>query len=241
MKIISKFQDYYDRALSFGADTELTYVRQTQEYERQWVKGKYEGMPEYLHSFLSIGTSGQGPFEEARLRGGLITFHVVVVAGVAHFGIQAQPSSIFRPPEEPLVSWLWTPEAFFNWLSRQPEPRSRKGEIQVSKERREVRLAEGTAEFFQPRKFSWIEDICIEHKLPLVHATSGRVVVNPCLRPLEFIKCMEPFTIYQELSMFLGNLASKDDTPVKIADKDRVQQHGFDKWSFRKKGVNSID
>jgi hypothetical protein len=47
---------------------------------------------------------------------------------------------------------------------------------------------------------------------------------------------MDPFTLFQELSMFVGGVLPRNPNPmVEITDdKVKVAKHGFDKWSFRK-------
>jgi len=60
------------------------------------------------------------------------------------------------------------------------------------------------------------------------------VQVNPRLTDFDFYKHLGPTQVYQEISMFLGNLAAPDNVPTVVSDKDRIQQHGFDERSFRK-------
>lgn len=63
-----------------------------------------------------------------------------------------------------------------------------------------------------------------------------QVVINPQLSDVEFFRCLEPYQAYQEISMFLGNLAAPERKTVVIEDKYRIEQHGFDlKQSFRKR------
>jgi hypothetical protein len=60
-------------------------------------------------------------------------------------------------------------------------------------------------------------------------------VLNPVLKDVEFYKVLDSFTAYQELDMFIsGTLPQSTAMPIEIADKDKIPQHGFDKWSFRK-------
>ena len=61
------------------------------------------------------------------------------------------------------------------------------------------------------------------------------VRLNPTLKDLEFFKVQNPFTCFQELSMYIGGVLKQPDRPmVEITDKDRISKHGFDKYSFRK-------
>lgn len=65
--------------------------------------------------------------------------------------------------------------------------------------------------------------------------THGEIaLINPKLSNFKFGKAVPSTQAYQELSMFLGNIAAPDNTPITISDKDRIAQHGFDKMSFRK-------
>lgn len=61
------------------------------------------------------------------------------------------------------------------------------------------------------------------------------LIRNPCLKDLQFFKIIDPFTAYQEIDMFLSGVLAPENKPmVKIEDKYRVQQHGFDpKFGFR--------
>lgn len=55
------------------------------------------------------------------------------------------------------------------------------------------------------------------------------------LKPYQFYKQFDPYQAYQEIAMFVdGVLPGKDNAMARISDKDRVAQHGFDKWSFRR-------
>jgi hypothetical protein len=60
--------------------------------------------------------------------------------------------------------------------------------------------------------------------------------INPQLNKLNFQSVIDPYTAYQNLSMYLGNdmvdLSSSDPKP--ITDKMRAETKGFDDWSFRR-------
>jgi hypothetical protein len=60
--------------------------------------------------------------------------------------------------------------------------------------------------------------------------------INPLLKDYEFYKLFDTFQAFQEISMFLGGvLGNKEKEIINIADKYKIEQHGFDyKWSFRK-------
>lgn len=86
--------------------------------------------------------------------------------------------------------------------------------------------------------------LAVENKLAIIIVTGGweTVVyeVNGNLGKYEFYQVMPANQAYQELSMFIGNQAPENNPTVQIEDKYRIPQHGFDKWSFRKMGKNSV-
>lgn len=79
-----------------------------------------------------------------------------------------------------------------------------------------------------------------EAKLYTNVLSDDRAVINPCLKRVEFFRCKDAYTVYQELDMFISGVLGEPGVPmVEITDKDRIKQHGFDEWSFRKIGKNS--
>lgn len=60
-------------------------------------------------------------------------------------------------------------------------------------------------------------------------------IINPLLKDFEFYKRFDSFAAFQEIQMFLsGVLGNKENDVIVISDKDKIAQHGFDKFSFRK-------
>jgi hypothetical protein len=64
----------------------------------------------------------------------------------------------------------------------------------------------------------------------------SKFVINPILKEYEFYKEVDAFTAFQEVQMFLGGvLGTGEKEIVQVDDKYKIPQHGFDKWSFRRK------
>ncbi len=57
---------------------------------------------------------------------------------------------------------------------------------------------------------------------------------NASLKEYHFQKVFDPFTAFQEISMFLGGLAMPEKTIPDVSDKVMAEIKGFNKWSFRK-------
>ena len=61
------------------------------------------------------------------------------------------------------------------------------------------------------------------------------IELNCELKKFEFYKVLDSFTIWQELSMYIdGTLTSPGNYTIEIADKYKIESHGFDtKYGFR--------
>jgi hypothetical protein len=78
------------------------------------------------------------------------------------------------------------------------------------------------------------DEIFLKEKSPVLAAFDSMVYINPNLRKLNFQTVMDPYTAYQELSMFLGNNMAQQVDPIpKMTDELKAHAHGYDKWSFR--------
>lgn len=84
-------------------------------------------------------------------------------------------------------------------------------------------------------------EICTYYKVPyflLLDSLKFKenkfdIVLNPNLRNTGLKLIKDPFTMFQEIQMFMGSLANPEPDMVGIDDKYRIDNHGFDKWSFR--------
>ena len=63
---------------------------------------------------------------------------------------------------------------------------------------------------------------------------SGGLILNNNLEDLEFYKIIDPFTAYQELSMYIGGvIALNEPDMVEIDDRNMRNKKGFDECSFK--------
>ena len=54
------------------------------------------------------------------------------------------------------------------------------------------------------------------------------------LKELGFVRIFDPFTAYQEIAMYFGNMAVPPKEPPAIDDKTMAEAKGFNRFSFRK-------
>jgi hypothetical protein len=77
---------------------------------------------------------------------------------------------------------------------------------------------------------------------PQVNGDSKWRINGDDLKDFHFYKVVDPFTLFQEISMWVGGILPGSANPmVQITDDTiKVAKHGFDpKWSFRKQGKSS--
>jgi len=64
---------------------------------------------------------------------------------------------------------------------------------------------------------------------------SEKFIINPILSQYHFYKVFDSFQAFQEISMFIGGVLGRGEKEIiEVEDKYKIEQHGFDKWSFRK-------
>jgi hypothetical protein len=95
-------------------------------------------------------------------------------------------------------------------------------------------------EWFREMKtpcFVYDQDSGLDH-IDLKHYGRNYVskfIINPILKDYEFYKVFDTFQAFQEISMFIGGVLGRGEKEIiEVADKYKIGQHGFDKWSFRK-------
>ena len=89
------------------------------------------------------------------------------------------------------------------------------------------------------------KELCAARKLVIATAepqgdssyrNETSIELNGALKRFQFYKVFDPYTAYQELSMWVdGHIAAPGNVMVEIADRFRIENHGFDiKTSFRR-------
>jgi hypothetical protein len=233
MKIIGPHRDYYDSALRYGQSVELYFVRNAEIFnsreggqaacvQRQFL---FEGMPSARDS---------GNTKSGRL---LLSPFRVAFCGKLYAGVAAQyweKSDFMHSTMETTPEFFYDADALVRFICGHGfrghgAPSSRSG--------RQFGLA---AETFlrtpQTEHFNFFAENSEAITLAQVFSGGAKVVTrNALLKTVAFYKVMDAWQAFQELEMFLGGIAAPENKmPVVIADKDRIAQRGFDRFSFRK-------
>jgi len=83
-----------------------------------------------------------------------------------------------------------------------------------------------------------------DHSCPIFVASrskwsDGKITYNGLLRPVQFMRVFDPYSAFQELAMYISNIAQPEKVMPVIDDEMKIQAHGFDKFSFRKPKKNN--
>ncbi|MBF0316301.1 MAG: hypothetical protein HQK52_22980 [Oligoflexia bacterium] len=243
MRIISKFSDYYDSVQSFDKD-DILYIRKSKYFN---IDNVIRSTPYYLASDNKVSPPTALIFKGMVIIGyrnmllgfcgklyPLIEIHYQEKANgkvspaikKVHFYQQAELYSFFLEMEikipkrgSGIVNQDITPDYF-----QQREKVIEKSRVLIL----ELFQTLKTPSFIirkDPDTPEWSEKYCRHETI---------IVTNPGLQEISFQKVLDPFTTFQEISMYLGGvLGSAERSTLAISDEVKAQQHGFDRYSFK--------
>ena len=239
MRIISSFHDYYDISLSFGFDPELIYKRETIEYYNNEVPRELTIYPNLNEDYISRITNMSMSISRLdvlsedieSLNQGLVLFCGKLIPFVEII-FQFQRKVIYDKQEfiESIRGGI----------------KNRDWERMLKPDFNKVNIIDRINNYFNMQKTLNInEDYIIDKHLntssPIILQSTNScsqyksLIINPKLKNIDFYKTVDPYTAYQEISMFIGNYFGKPGNEmVEIDDNTRAEMHGFDKHSFRK-------
>lgn len=210
--------DYYDCGLSLGIDPTITLVR-SKDHSISVKEGGFDLLAKVLE------------FKPQYYVGASLQSVAVAFCGRVYRG--AIGTWDYGKPE-----FMWSEEKALEWVQQK-----KKVGLVVSgrwSERKKVSLAEYFAPADAPEAF---RDYMINNKFSILveHQSDWkreekRFLVNPfTLKQIGFAKALDPYTAFQELSMWIGGIlgGNSPETVTITNDKVLAESHGFDKFSFR--------
>lgn len=260
MHIISKYHDYYDTVMKAGIDKTLVYKRELAEFTikanpyKSWEQTDSQSMMAFAEE-LRYNLPKVHNREWATMKEEFYATPVVVgFCGKMHLGykLEAQPWGAYS---KMVTHYAWSTNDVICFLKENKLEESLllflSEEEKLSKTyRRYGNSFKG--KFRKFRKFELDEifslyendtrftNMFIQYHTP-VFAWEFRkndyditLKVNPVLTEYEFIKHIDPYTAFQEISMYLGGvLGVGQPEMVTVSDEHKALKHGMDKTSFR--------
>jgi hypothetical protein len=217
VRIIDKRRDYYDGVASQGVDPSIIYVRK--EKETPFRLDQF-CMPHlgYFDKYV-IGFCGQ-------IR------PLVKISGANRLLFESLKS---RTNED---LFFYNIDEVDRYASQWIERRAKWYDcpFQMNESRKNF------LKFFQ-NTWAKLETIFTDHKTPIFLldcSIKSKLFLNPLLRPFEFQRIVDPYTAFQELSMYIGGILGNLNPKVPdVSNEDLIVAKGFDKWSFRKESTKS--
>ena len=250
MRIVSKQSDYYDGAQGLGVDLTKTFVRELS-------KGPEFPLPDW-HSRTPWGEESKSKypdFVKEKYRNSvytpLLTLGAVYIllTGKLYGGIRVVINNSFGNPEKPFT--IWTEEE----LNTLQETYSI---WNLDKKKRQYeKWGDGRDNYWTALRVLAVRNDDILYKWAvannIVIAAFGHHTkesknhnapcyseINPLLKDYNFQKVLDPYTVYQELDMYINGVLGQNKEPDEVADKYKIQQHGYDRWSFRKHKLDNV-
>lgn len=244
MRIISKFKDYYDVVAGQGVDLTRVFTRNTEEHNGNF---PLEGWAEKIR--WSSQPDGDFPqvreriHREANGRYGtethLAEYIYVLFAGKLYGGMALKDLQFGNIGK---ITYYWDQESWDEkaeeiGLASQKSYFSRsyhsKG-WKTDKERIEKILSIKGDEALSTWAIDNNISIAVACGFFETRERGHWFVVDANLKEINFQKVLDPFTAYQELEMWVNGVLGQNPEPLEVSDSVKIQQHGFDKWSFRK-------
>jgi hypothetical protein len=94
-----------------------------------------------------------------------------------------------------------------------------------------------TEDYFKVKEIG--PDIFFKYNAAYFLYNGKEIEIYPVLKELKFWKVLDSFSAFQEIDQFISGVLTKTEEIKPIEDKYLIKQKGFDKWSFRKKGIRS--
>jgi hypothetical protein len=223
MKILSDFHDYYDRPMAHDADRETLWIRKTNDKDIPFtLQDVKEKILNHVPSMLF----------DLNLRPFIILF-----AGKVYPALEVSWHAYDYSRKEVCYSIDKVDDLIVPRLTESGRER-----YLGNHHKRRSRFRGGSRDnleaFFALAKDQRLFVINDKHRTPVAMISYSDpcwvIKLNCQLKTYQFMKVVDVFTAYQEISMFVNNMAVPEKVIIEPNDTLKVETHGFNKYSFRK-------
>lgn len=214
MLIVSKFRDYYDGVSSLGVDKTCVYNRKSEikplskEHQFTW-KDKF---------YLPFSTWYNEPYHRS---------FIIGFCGKFYLGYEFER----KGDGETQYYFEYDYEKIFEYI------KSLQGKNWHKKDCFENAIAKYKNEnSLSIHQQYHCPVFVIDHGTTenIVNGNKTILILNPCLKKYNFQVNKDAYSTHQEIYQFMsGVLGNKEKEIIEVSEKNKIQQHGMDKWSFR--------
>lgn len=246
MRIISKFHDYYDSVQMYGQDQSLIYIRKVEEY-----KG-----PVDVDGIPSINNTSNYVWYTSKDEYSLQYSNFLVFIGQDVFpGIKLTKrvkNKEYMVADVVMEEFAYSIDAVEKFLNKYASENELERYNAIPKQYKSFRhnnssFCKSDLTLFFSLKPT--RNLCLEIRCPVVYQgsvdllktipvdkVSSRIIMNPCLKDIAFMKCIDAGLTFQKIESFIsGVLPGRYPEMIQIDEGTRLEKRGFDKkWSFRK-------
>lgn len=244
MRIISKYNDYYDSAAGYGVDTTIVYDRTPKYLPSQSIA---EEEQDDVRQHRDIMAACEAVTNKDHFQHLFPSYHprdhviYVGIAGKIYVGLNLHVKQD-DPKKKLFQPGLWG-DHFDDLIVWQPYNLTAEQLAQPTESRFMTNGAKTVGDWFTNNKDKRVvENLDLFTKYNMVsfvarspQGSSGYMVeLNPPLQQFGFQKMVDSFTAFQEISMFVtGVLAQKDQMTHTATDKELLYARGHDDKSFK--------
>lgn len=249
MRILSKFNDYYDSVQAFGIDKTIFYKRSTIIYDQKEKEYQEIANIPFIKNLIEDNhiTPNGSP---TNFREGLLLNYYSFI----FFCGKIYPCFVFSKLGKETGQHFYcytldeiTKTIVENGTTKQVKRWFVNQKDSIWHHKRNYKKIDIYKNVFN--KIKSINDnqiIDLHHKLEvpiLVYRVFGdynkSFILNHKLSEYKFFKKVDTYTAYQEISMFIsGVLGGQSPKMIEISDEDKKAKHGFGKMSFKKEKEN---
>lgn len=256
MKIVSNFSDYYDCGLAWGRDEAVMYLRLKKELQPDtaqpgfppfkacsracWRHGTWYDDQNTTYKKV-VGFCGKvyGALNFNK-HGGNTGHHIEAwcysVDDVDRFVEQHysddEKERYYQPPLKGKTYW----RREYRDSKNAPQVERRFFVNEFFEEMEKVRSKH--LSYFAEQGVPIFVTVCEKDKVYQLARSNNkippRLILNDCLKDVNFQKVFDPVAAFQEVSMFVAGMAVPSKPMPEISDETMRDIKGFDKWSFKK-------
>jgi hypothetical protein len=225
MLIVSKFRDYYDSSVGVGIDKTIVYERHEKEIE----------CPKKIFDVLNLNWSNNFTNTYYRLTNGMENsgYFVIGFCGKLYVGYKFTKKIDLYTTETEIIYDEKTALEKFDFENKKNRWRKNSERFRAFNDK--IKSVD-TTEWFRELNTPIFVFGNIKEITGRLSPTKDIITINPNLKDFMFMKVMDSFTAFQEIQMYISGVlgVNKDGSEIVMTEKEKVMQHGFDKWSFRK-------